>query len=101
MLCSRAGGHMAYASTMTGYPAIGMPSMLMPKWRWPRFPPRARALLMMAVTVSPCILCDTIGYCVERFSYTADEITNLQAPDRILAQISMFQVACPSTDLPA
>jgi hypothetical protein len=92
---------MAYASTAMGSPAIRMPSTPMPKLRWPRLSPRARALLMMAVMASPCVLCDVVGDCIERFSYTADEIAARRAPDRILAQISMFQVACPSTDLPA
>ena len=92
---------MAYASTVTGYPAIRMPSVAMPKLRWPHLSPRARALVMIAFMVSPCFLCDAIGYCVERFFYPADEIADRQAPDRILSQVTIFQVACPSTDLPA
>jgi hypothetical protein len=92
---------MAYASTVLGSPAIRMPSLVMPKLRWPRLSPRTRALLMMAVMASPCVLCDAIGYCVERLSYTADEIADRRTPDRILAQVSMFQVACPATDMPA
>jgi hypothetical protein len=92
---------MVHASTVMASPAIRMPSVAMPKLRWPLLSPRARALLMMAVMASPCVLCDAIGYCVQRLAYTSDEIADRRAPDRILAQISIFQVACPSTDMPA
>ena len=56
---------------------------------------------MMGIMVSPCFLSDAIGYCVQRFYYTADEIADRQAPDRILANIRIFQVSCPATDMPA
>jgi hypothetical protein len=87
---------MAHASTVMASPAVRMPSMTMPKFRWPLLSPRGRALLVMAVIISPCFLCDAIGYCVQRFYYTADEIADRPTPDRILGQISIFQVACPS-----
>jgi hypothetical protein len=77
-----------------------MPSVAMPKFRLPRLSPRARALLMMAILISPCFLSDAIGYCVERLFYTADEITDRQAPDAILANIRIFHVACPDTNTP-
>jgi hypothetical protein len=92
---------MSASTVISGRPAIHMPSMTMPKLRWPFLSPRGRALLVMAVMISPCFLCDAIGYCVQRFYYTADEIADRRAPDRILGQISIFQVACPSTDMPA
>ena len=92
---------MAYASTAMAIPTIRMPPMSMPKLRWPRLSPRGRALLMMVIMASPCFLCDAIGYCVERFYHTADEIADRRAPNHILGQISIFQAACPSTDMPA
>ena len=92
---------MAYASTAVTNPTIRMPSMAMPKLRWPLLSPRGRALLMMGILISPCFLSDAIGYCIQRFYYTADEIADRQAPDRILANIRIFQVACPATDMPA
>jgi len=92
---------MTYASTVVTNPDIGMPSLAMPKLRWPRLSQRTRALLMMGIMVSPCFLSDAIGYCVQRFFYTADEIADRQAPDRILANIRIFQVSCPATDIPA
>jgi hypothetical protein len=92
---------MAHASTAMANHAIRSPSMTMPKLRWPLLSPRGRALLMMGIMISPCFLSDAIGYCVQRFFYTADEIADRQAPDRILANIRIFQVACPATDMPA
>jgi hypothetical protein len=92
---------MAYASTVVTNPTIRTPSMAMPKFRWPRLSQRTRAFLMIGIMVSPCFLSDAIGYCVQRFFYTADEIADRQARDRILANIRIFQVACPSTDMPA
>jgi len=92
---------MAHASTLIANPAIPMPSMTIPKLRWPLLSPRGRALLMMGIMISPCFLSDAIGYCVQRFYYTADEIADRQAPDRILANIRILQVACPATDMPA
>jgi hypothetical protein len=92
---------MAHASTLIANPAIRMPSMTMPKLRWPLLSPRGRALLMMGIMISPCFLSDAIGYCVQRFYYTADEIADRRAPDRILTNIRIFQVACPATDMPA
>ena len=56
---------------------------------------------MMAIMISPCFLSDAIGYCVERFFYTADEIADRRAPDAILANIRIFHVACPDTNASA
>jgi hypothetical protein len=92
---------MAYASTVMAGPTICMPPMSMPKFQWPRLSQRARAPLMMGIMISPCFLSDAIGYCVQRFYYTADEIADRRAPDRILTNIRIFQVACPATDMPA
>ena len=80
---------------------IRVPSVAMPKFVWPRPSARARALLMMAIMISPCFLSDAIGYCVERFFYTADEIADMRAPDAILANIRIFHVACPDTNASA
>src|SRR5207249_3003506 len=86
-------------SAVTASPAIRVPSVAMPKLRWPSR--RTRALLMMGIMVSPAFLSDAIGYCVQRFFYTADEIADRQAPDTMLAQINIFHVACPDPGVPA
>jgi hypothetical protein len=91
---------MAYASMVAASPAIRLPAVAMPKLRWPRSTPRARALLMMAVMASPCLLCDVIGNCVERLRYTADEIADRRAPYAIMAHINIFRVACPDAVIP-
>jgi len=90
---------MAYASTAPAVPNIRLPHLTMPSFRWLWLSPRARALLMMGIMISPCFLADTIGYCVQRFFYTAAQIADRQAPDTMLSQISKFDVACPATDL--
>jgi hypothetical protein len=92
---------MAYASTAIAGPNIRLPHMAMPKLRWLRPSRRTRALLMMGVMISPCFLADTIGYCVQRLFYTADQLAEREAPDAMLAQIRKFDVACPATDTPA
>jgi hypothetical protein len=89
---------MAYASAVTKSPIIRVPSVAMPKLQWPRLSLQGRALLMMAIMASPCFLCDAIGYCIERLSYTAEEIADRPARDSILAQVAIFQVACPTAD---
>jgi hypothetical protein len=55
---------------------------------------------MMAIMVSPTFLADDIGYCIQRLFKTADQITEMQAPDPMLTRASIFQVACPATDAP-
>ena len=92
---------MSHASTVLARTDIRMPSVAIPSFRLPRLSRKARALLMMGIMVSPCFLSDAIGYCVQRFFYTADEMADRQAPDRILANIRIFQVSCPATDMPA
>ena len=72
-----------------------MPSVAMPKVRWPRLSQRTRALLMMGIMVSPCFLSDGIGYCVQSVFYTSDEIAERRAPPPILTNINIFHVACP------
>jgi hypothetical protein len=91
---------MAYANTVVTSPDIRMPSLPMPKLRWPRLSQRTRALLMMGIMVSPCFLSDAIGYCVERFFFTADEIAVRRAPDEMLKYVNIFHVACPNTGTP-
>ena len=92
---------MTDASAVMASREIRMPSVAIPSFRFPRLSQKTRALLMMGIMVSPCFLSDAIGYCVQRFYYTADEIADRQAPDRILANIRIFLVSCPATYLPA
>lgn len=92
---------MAYASPAIASPAVHWPRVAMPKLRWPWFSPRTRALLMMALMISPCFLTDTIGYWVKRMFYTQAQIVEMQSPESIMAKISMVGVACPATDTPA
>src|SRR5271165_455195 len=92
---------MAYAITAMAGPGIRIPHVAMPTFRWLRLSPRARALLMMGIMISPCFLADGFGYCVQRLFYTADQIAARAAPDTILSQIHKFDVACPATDLSA
>jgi hypothetical protein len=73
--------------------------MALPKFRWLRLSSRARALLMMGIMISPCFLADTIGYCVQRLFYTANQIAERAAPDTMLSQIHKFDVACPAVDV--
>jgi hypothetical protein len=93
---------MAYASTASASPDIRMPPMAMPKFRWPRLSPRARALLMIGVMISPAFLADDMGYAVQRLFLTADQIAARQAPDDTMpTQVYVFHVACIDTDVPA
>ena len=91
---------MAYASTALAGPHIRMPKVTMPRLRWLRLSPRARALLMMGIMISPCFLADTVGYCVQRLFYTANQMAERAAPDAMLSQITRFDVACPAADTP-
>jgi len=96
---------MAYASAAPTLPEIRFqirfPRIAAPKWRWPHLSPGIRALLMMGVLFSPAFLCDTIGYCVQRLGYTADQIAERSVSgDKILAQVQIFQVACVDTEAP-
>jgi len=91
---------MAYASTagtsinIRVPHVIRMPHVARPKWRWPS--PRTRALLMIALMFSPSVLSDSIGYCIQRIFYTANQLDERLAPDALLAKIRMFDVACPA-----
>jgi hypothetical protein len=91
----------AHASTVMARLDIRMPSLAMPEFRWPRLSRRTRALLMMAIMISPAFLSDAIGFCVMRAFYTADELAEKQASTATLTQVRIFQVACPDTDTPA
>jgi hypothetical protein len=91
---------MASASTAIAGPVIRIPRMAMPKFGWLRLSPRARALLMIGIMISPCFLADSFGYCVKRLFLTADQIAERQAPDTVLSQIHKFDVACPGSGLP-
>ena len=98
---------MAFAGTVSASPALAgwgirIPRVAMPKLRWPRFSRRDRALMMVAVMISPSFLADPIGYGVKRLFLTADQIAGKQMPDdTILSRASLFHVACPGTDMPA
>jgi len=91
---------MAYASTAAAGPSIRIPRWRPPAFRRPHVSKRTRALLMMGVMISPCFLADSIGYCVQRMFYTADQIADRQAPEAILAKIDRFDVACPAAEMP-
>jgi hypothetical protein len=90
---------MAYASATMATPAIRMPSVAMPNLRRLCPSQRTRALLMMAIMISPTFLSDDIGYGVQRLFKTADQIAEMQAPDSMLARVRIFQVACPAADM--
>lgn len=92
---------MAYVSTLAAGPAIRIPHVVLPKLRWPRLSQRTRALLMMGIMFSPCVLADTIGYCVQRLFYTADQIADRESPDTVVAKVRMFDVACPAPGVAA
>ena len=93
---------MAHASTTSASPAIRLPPVAMPKFRWPRLSRRARALLMMGIMVSPAFLADDIGYCVQRLFLTADQIAARQKPaDTMPADVYVFHVACADPGTPA
>jgi hypothetical protein len=93
---------MAYAGTVPENPGIRAPHLAMQKLRWPRPSPRARALLMIGVMISPAFLADEIGYCVQRLFLTADQIAAKQAPDdAIPTPLRVFHVACADADAPA
>lgn len=92
---------MAHARAMLASPDIRLPSVALPRLRWPRLSQRTRALLMMGIMISPTFLADDIGYGVERLFMTADQIAEHQAPDSMLTRATVFQVACPATDMPA
>ncbi len=93
---------MAYASMALAGADVRFPQVRMPKFRWPRLSPRARAFLMMGIMVSPAFLADEIGYCVQRLFLTADQIAVKQVPDQtMLARVSIFHVACTDREIPA
>jgi hypothetical protein len=92
---------MTFASATMAGTTIRMPSVALPKLRWPHLPQRTRALLMLAVMISPCFVADDIGYGIQRLFMTADQIAERQAPDSMLTRASIFHVACPDTSMPA
>lgn len=92
---------MAYTSTALAGADIRIPHLAMPTFRWLRLSRRARAFLMMGIMISPCFLADTIGYCVQRLFYTADQIAEREPPDAMLSQIGKFDVACLAANTPA
>lgn len=93
---------MAYASTVSASRDVRMPHVALPKFRWPRFSPRVRALLMMGVLISPTFLADDIGYGVERLFMTADQIAEQQVnDDTMLSKVNIFHVACTDANAPA
>lgn len=93
---------MAYADQIFTNPGIRLPAMTMPKLRWPRFSPGARAILMMALMISPAFVSDYIGYGIERLFYTAGQIAEMRAPDDpMLKHVEIFQVACTDPGSPA
>jgi hypothetical protein len=93
---------MIYASEVFPSPGIRLPHIAIPKPSWPRLSPRARALLMMGLMISPVFLSDAIGYCIRRLSYTADQIAEARPhDDAMLSRVDIFHVACGDTTTPA
>jgi hypothetical protein len=93
---------MAYAHRILASPDIRLPSVTIPKFRWPRPTPRARAFLMMALMISPAFVSDYIGYGVQRLFYTAAQIQEMRAPDDpMMKQIGIFHVACADPSAPS
>lgn len=93
---------MVYAGAASTRPNLTMPSVPIPAFRWPRLPQRTRALLMMALLISPAFLADDIGYCVMRLFLTAEQIAARQVPsDAMPANVYVFHVACRDSDAPA
>src|SRR6185437_9491696 len=93
---------MAYASTVSAGRDVRMPHVVLPKFRWPRVSPRARALFMMGVLISPAFLADDIGYGVERLFMTADQIAEQRVhDDTVLSKVNVFHVACTDANAPA
>lgn len=86
---------MAYAGQVFASPEIRLPHITLPKLRWPRLSPGARAIVMMGLMISPAFVSDYIGYGVERLFYTAGQIAEMRAPDDAMpAHIQIFHVAC-------
>ena len=92
---------MAYASTVLPSPEIRIPRLARPKLRWPRLSQRGRALLMIAVMISPAFLADQIGYCVMRLFLTSDRIAARAPDDSIITRVRMFPVACMDANIAA
>lgn len=93
---------MTYASDALVSTSIRLPHVTMPRLRWPRLSPRARALLMMGIMISPAFFSDAIGYGIMRLFSTADQIAEMRAPDgSILSRVAIFHVACADTATPA
>jgi hypothetical protein len=84
---------MAYASAVMASQEMRMPSVAMPKVRWPRLSQRTRAVLMMGIMVSPCFLSDGIGYYVQRVF--SPPMRSLRG-ERLLRSL---QTSTPSTSL--
>jgi hypothetical protein len=86
---------MAYADQILPSPVIRLPQITLPKLRWPRLSPGARAVLMMGLMISPAFISDYIGYGVKRLFYTSGQIAEMRVPDeRMLTHMAVFHVAC-------
>jgi hypothetical protein len=93
---------MSYSSHVLTSPTIRLPHVTLPKLRWPRLSPGARAVLMMGLMISPAFLSDYIGYGIQRLFYTAGQIAEMRPPDdRMLSKVTMFPVACADPAAPA
>jgi hypothetical protein len=91
---------MPHVSTTAGL-HLDLPHVAVPKFRPPHLSQRARALLMIALMVSPAFLADDIGYCVQRLFMSADQIAAQQVPDGTMpTNLYVFHVACSDTDAP-
>ena len=91
---------MAYASATWLIPSVYIPRLALPKLPRPSLSPRARALLMMGVMISPAFLADQIGYGIQRLFLTADQIAVKQvSDDTMLREAAIFRVACADTEM--
>ncbi len=92
---------MSYASHVLSSPQIRLPHVAMPKFRWPRVSPGARALLMMGLMVSPAFLSDYIGFGVMRLFHSDRQIAEMRPPDvSMLSRVNIFHVACADSTTP-
>jgi hypothetical protein len=93
---------MSYSSHVLTSPTIRLPHVTLPKLRWPRLSPGARAILMMGLMISPAFISDYIGYGIQRLFYTAGQIAEMRPPDdSILSKVTIFPVACADPAAPA
>ena len=85
---------MAYAAQILTNPVL--PHITLPKLRWPRLSPGARAILMMGLMISPAFVSDYIGYGVSGCFTRPGRSPKCGSPDDRDAcrTLELFHVAC-------